>query len=132
MISFFLLILLSSNLSALNNNFYTNAKEGYFFYKDDVVEDEKKDDKKIIKTETSNTKSEYSKTKEMMDMVFESDEEREDRIKKENEFMDNIPFHKLDELSTDEYKRLLDVTRNISTGRPSKENVKKYAAVQKF
>lgn len=38
--------------------------------------------------------------------------------------MDNIPFHKLDELSTDEYKRLLDVTRNISTGRPNKEFVK--------
>jgi hypothetical protein len=65
-------------------------------------------------------------------MQSENDEERENRLKKENEFMDNIPFHKLDELSTDEYKRLLDVTRNISTGRPNKEFVKKYAAVQKF
>ena len=130
--SSFLLILLSSNLSALNNNFYTNAKEGYFFYKDDVIEDEKKDEKKIIKTETSNKKSEYSKTEEMMNMVFESDKDREKRMKREDDFMENIPFHKLDELSTDEYKRLLDVTRNISTGRPNKEFVKKYAAIQKF
>ncbi len=37
--------------------------------------------------------------------------------------MDNVPFHKLDELSTDDYKRLLDVTCNISTRRPSKKNV---------
>lgn len=129
-----LITLLSSNLCAneLNNNFYIQSKEGYFFYKDEKIIEEKEKDKKIIKTETSTTKSEYSKTKEMMDMVFESDEEREKRVKKENEFMDNIPFHKLDELSTDEYKRLLDVTRNISTGRPNKEFVKKYAAVQKF
>ena len=129
-----LLTYLSSSLYAteLNNNFYIQSKEGYFFYKDEKEPEKKDKDKKIIKTETSTVKSEYSKTKEMMDMVFENDEEREDRIKKENEFMDNIPFHKLDELSTDEYKRLLDVTRNISTGRPSKENVKKYAAVQKF
>jgi conjugal transfer pilus assembly protein TraF len=46
--------------------------------------------------------------------------------------MANIPFHKLDEMSTEEIKRLLDITRNISTGRPNKEFVKKYAAVQKF
>jgi len=125
-------ILCGSNLFALNNNFYENSREGYFFYKDEKIVEEKEKDKKIIKAETSSIKSEYSKTKEMMDMVFENDEERENRLKKENEFMDNIPFHKLDELSTDEYKRLLDVTRNISTGRPNKEFVKKYAAVQKF
>ena len=129
------IITLISNLYAnnqLNNNFFNQGKEGYFFYKDEKIVDEKDKEKKIIKTETSSIKSEYSKTKEMMDMVFENDEERENRLKKENEFMDNIPFHKLDELSTDEYKRLLDVTRNISTGRPNKEFVKKYAAVQKF
>ena len=67
-----------------------------------------------------------------MNMVFESDKDREKRMKREDDFMENIPFHKLDELSTDEYKRLLDVTRNISTGRPNKEFVKKYAAIQKF
>ena len=129
------IITLISNLYAnnqLNNNFFNQGKEGYFFYKDEKIEEEKEKDKKIVKTETSSIKSEYSKTKEMMDMVFENDEERETRLKKEDEFMDNIPFHKLDELSTDEYKRLLDVTRNISTGRPNKEFVKKYAAVQKF
>ena len=129
------IITLISNLYAnnqLNNNFFNQGKEGYFFYKDEKIVDEKEKDKKIIKTETSSTKSEYSKTKEMMDMVFENDDEREIRFKRENEFMENIPFHKLDELSTDEYKRLLDVTRNISTGRPNKEFVKKYAAIQKF
>lgn len=125
-------ILCSNNLFALNNNFYENAREGYFFYKDEKIAEEKEKEKKIIKAETSSVKSDYSKTKEMMDIVFETDEEREKRVKKEDDFMENIPFHKLDELSTDEYRRLLDVTRNISTGRPNKDFVKKYAAVQKF
>lgn len=130
--SVFISILCGSNLFALNNNFYENSREGYFFYKDEKIVEEKEKDKKIIKAETSSIKSEYTKTKEMMDMVFETDDERAKRFKKEDEFMENIPFHKLDELSTDEYRRLLDVTRNISTGRPNKEFVKKYAAVQKF
>ena len=130
--SVLILMLCSSNLFALNNNFYEKTREGYFFYKDEKIIEEKEKDKKIIKAEITSIKSEYSKTKEMMEIVFESDEEREKRIKKEDEFMDNIPFHKLDELSTDEYRRLLDVTRNISIGRPNKELVKKYAAVQKF
>lgn len=85
------IITLISNLYAnnqLNNNFFNQGKEGYFFYKDEKIVDEKDKEKKIIKTETSSIKSEYSKTKEMMDMVFENDEERETRLKKEDEFME--------------------------------------------
>ena len=132
MYSSILLISFSSNLCALNNNFYLKEREGYFYYKDDKIEEKKEDDKKIIKVESSVTRSEYSKTKEMMDMVFESDSERIERMEHEDKFMENIPFHKLDELSADEYKRLLDITRNISVARPDKEFVKKYAAIQKF
>ena len=78
------IITLISNLYAnnqFNNNFFNQSKEGYFFYKDEKIVDEKEKDKKVIKTETSSIKSEYSKTKEMMDMVFENDDEREIRFK---------------------------------------------------
>ncbi|MAC85094.1 MAG: hypothetical protein CL624_13270 [Arcobacter sp.] len=128
------LIILNVNfeLYAFNNNFYNKNKEGYFYYKDDLIEEEQEDKKKIIKKDISITVSEYSKTEEMMEMSFEDDKERELRKKREDKFMLNIPFHKLDEMSTEEIKRLLDITRNISTGRPNKEFVKKYAAVQKF
>lgn len=132
-VSKFLLILLVANESfALTNNFYNQSRDGYFYYKDDVLEEKKEKKKKVIKNSVSETQSEYTKTKEMMDMSFETDEEREERYKREDEFMNNIPFHKLDEFSTDEVKRILDITRNISTGRPNKEFVKKYAAIQKF
>ncbi|KAB7885196.1 conjugal transfer protein TraF [Poseidonibacter ostreae] len=128
------LIIINVNLElyAFNNNFYNENKEGYFYYKDEIIEEEKVKDNKIIKKDISITVSEYSKTEEMMKMSFEDDKERELRKKREDNFMANIPFHKLDEMSTEEIKRLLDITRNISTGRPNKEFVKKYAAVQKF
>ena len=128
------LIIINVNLElySFNNNFYNENKEGYFYYKDEIIEEEKVKDNKIIKKDISITVSEYSKTEEMMKMSFEDDKERELRKKREDNFMANIPFHKLDEMSTEEIKRLLDITRNISTGRPNKEFVKKYAAVQKF
>jgi|GEM_PF-2174882 len=128
------LIIININLElySFNNNFYNENKEGYFYYKDELIEEEKDKNKKIIKNDISITVSEYSKNEEMMKMSFEDDKERELRKKREDNFMVNIPFHKLDEMSTEEIKRLLDITRNISTGRPNKEFVKKYAAVQKF
>ncbi len=128
-------LILSSLNASVSNEYYNNSKDGYFYYKDDVEEPKKKKKKKLNKenkNKVNTTFSEYNKTHEMLNMPFENEEQRAERIKKEDEFMANIPYHKLDDLSVDEYKRLLDITRNISTARPNKEYVKAYAAVQKF
>ncbi len=130
-----------SNLMA--NEFYNSSREGYFYYKDPIVEKKKEkkqkdekpsEDEKIKKEqqEVSNIKSDYSKTKEKMKLKFETKEERGERHKAEKQYIENIPWSELDELSADEYRLVLDTTREISVATPNKQYVKSYAALQKF
>ena len=127
----------SASLSnTISNSFFNDSRDGYFYYKDPKPttkkEQAKKEDLKQSIISTSNIQSDYNKTKEMMAIAFETDKQRAERYKAEEEYVKNIPYHKLDELSADEYRRMLDTTRNIAVARPNKEFVKVYASLQKF
>lgn len=128
----FFLIGVTYSLSA-NNDFFISKKDGYFYYKDPIIIKEEKDTKKKQENPSKivNT-TDYNSTMTKMNIPFENEEQRTERRQKEKEYMENIPWHDLDNLSADEYRRLLDTTREISVATPSKEYVKSYAALQKF
>lgn len=115
------------------NEFFSNQKDGYFYYKDPIIEkpkeankEEKEKASKVVST------TDYNSTMTKMNIPFENEEQRAERRQKEKEYMENIPWHDLDNLSADEYRRMLDTTREIAVATPSKEYVKTYAALQKF
>ena len=119
--------------ASTTNDFFNTEKEGYFYYKDNIKKEKKeKKIKKKKKTPSVIKTTKEMTTKEMMEVPFETKEEREKRLKKEAEYMNSIPWADLDKLSVDEYKRMLDTTRNIAVGTPKKEYVKTYMALQKF
>lgn len=119
------------------NDFFEDTKSGWFFYKDPVVNSASKQEaeleaKKEQPQSVVHTTTDYNSTAYKMSIPFEDAKQREERRKREKEYMDNIPWHDLDNLSADEYRRLLDATRDISVATPTKQYVASYAALQKF
>ena len=125
------IIFIHFSLFATTNTFYENSKEGWFYYKEEKINKKKSKKSTKKKTPPPLKKEEKQEVKEI-DIPFETETQRESRIKKEDEYIKNIKWSDLDNLSVDEYKRLLNVTRNIAIGRPNKKNVKTYMALQKF
>jgi conjugal transfer pilus assembly protein TraF len=128
-------LFLASSLVA-KNDFFQSSQDGWFFYKDPAPkkkqnEDSQKDSQKNI-SQVIKTTSDYNTTAYKMSIPFESEEQRAERRKQEEEYMNNIPWHDLDNLSADEYRRLLDTTRDISVATPKKQYVASYASLQKF
>lgn len=121
------------SLTIASNTFFENNKEGYFYYKDSqkATQNQEKKQKKENQSKVVST-TDYNSTMTKMNIPFENDEQREYRKKREKEYMENIPWSDLDNLSADEYRRMLDTTREISVATPSKQYVKTYAALQKF
>ena len=109
--------------TAVDNSFYNNSKYGWFYYKKDLKK--KKEKKKMIKEKELTTL-------ERIKIPFENNEERKERKKLEKSYINNLPYDELDELSADEYRRMLDTTREISVATPKKNYVKAYATLQKF
>ena len=122
-------IFLAIQVYALND-FFSSERDGYFYYKDPVVKKEEKKKQSDIQIVTS--RKDYESTKTKMEIPFETQEERAERREKEAIYIKNIPWQDLDQLSADEYRRLLDTTREIAVATPKKEYVKAYAALQKF
>jgi len=98
------------------NTFFENNKEGYFYYKDPILEEKKENKKRNESQQNIISTTDYNST----------------MTKMKKEYMNNIPWSDLDNLSADEYRRMLDTTREISVATPSKQYVKTYAALQKF
>lgn len=115
-----------------SNTFFENNKEGYFYYKDPKPLKKKKNEKEEESQSKVVSTTDYNSTMTKMNIPFENESGREYRRKKEKEYMENIPWSDLDNLSADEYRRMLDTTREISVATPSKQYVKIYAALQKF
>jgi hypothetical protein len=119
------------------NDFFEDAKSGWFFYKDPIVNSASKNKtdseakKEQAQSIVHNT-TDYNSTAYKMSIPFEDAQQREARRQQEKEYMNNIPWHDLDNLSADEYRRLLDTTREISVATPTKQYVANYAALQKF
>lgn len=134
-------ILLSSYVTAnaLVNDFFLKEKEGYFYYKDG----NKKDQKKVSLSELQKKQKFVTTTNPLKNNVddttlskmlkpFENKEERRQRKILEAEYIKNLPLDDLDNLSADEYRRMLDATRDIAVATPKKDYVRAYQTIQKF
>ncbi len=129
-------ILMSIGIISVNatasNDFFSNSRDGYFYYKDPVPIAKSAVKKQSKKETPRGTSKDYNSTETRMSIPFMNKDERAAEKAREKKYMDNIPWDQLDELSADEYRRLLDTTRDISVATPSKQYVKSYAALQKF
>ncbi len=133
MIKKILLLLFFATHALALNSFFSAERDGYFYYKDPITKKSKaKRNKKKQNAQTVISQKNYESTKTKMEIPFETKEERSERKKQEADYMANIPWQDLDKLSADEYRRLLDTTREIAVATPKKEYVKAYAALQKF
>jgi conjugal transfer pilus assembly protein TraF len=128
-----LLSVLVCSVFALND-FFEDSKNGYFYYRELPPETEKninKNDKNSTLTKVIST-ADYNSTFTKMSIPFEDKKQRQYRREQEKKYVDNIPWHDLNNLSADEYRRLMDTTREIAVATPSKQYVKSYASLQKF
>jgi len=127
------------NLFAISNNFFNANKEGWFFYKEDNSTKQQKNKQaknKIVskkkKVLTQVNEHDFARTKRLLDMHFETDEERQERIKKEDKFIDNIDYNNLRKYSVDEFRQMFEAVRGIAWERPTKKNLAAFTKLNKY